>query len=97
MVICEDEAHLRPGIGEHYGSQHFAQRDIGMAAMALCCEEMCIRDSLNAIGAQKLSITAMPETGVALGRINDGRLSGYSFAAKGGSVGTCLLSTSRCV
>ncbi len=42
IVICEDEAHLRPGIGEHYGSQHFAQMDIGMAAMALCCEAASI-------------------------------------------------------
>lgn len=38
IVICEDEAHLKPGIGEHYGSQHFAQMDIGMASMALCYE-----------------------------------------------------------
>lgn len=38
IVICEDEAHLKPGVGEHYGSQHFAQMDIGMAAMALCYE-----------------------------------------------------------
>lgn len=36
IVICEDEAHLRPGVAEHYGSQKFAQMDIGMAAMALC-------------------------------------------------------------
>lgn len=27
-----------PGVGERYGSQHFAQMDIGMAAMALCYE-----------------------------------------------------------
>jgi len=38
IVICEDEAHLKPGVGEHYGSQHFAQMDIGMAAMELCYE-----------------------------------------------------------
>lgn len=38
IVICEDEAHLRPGVAEHYGAQHFAQMDIGMAAMALCYE-----------------------------------------------------------
>lgn len=38
VVICEDEAKLKPGVGEHYGSQHFAQMDIGMAAMALCYE-----------------------------------------------------------
>lgn len=42
IVICEDEAHLRPGVGEHYGSQHFAQMDIGMAAMALCYEATSI-------------------------------------------------------
>lgn len=38
IVICEDEAHLKPGVAEHYGAQHFAQMDIGMAAMALCYE-----------------------------------------------------------
>ena len=38
ILICETEAHLRPGVGERYGSQHFAQMDIGMAAMALCYE-----------------------------------------------------------
>lgn len=38
LIICEDEAHLKPGVGEHYGSQHFAQMDIGMMAMALCLE-----------------------------------------------------------
>lgn len=38
ILICEDEAHLMPGVGERYGSQHFAQMDIGMAAMALCYE-----------------------------------------------------------
>lgn len=42
IMICEEEAHLRPGIGEHYGSQHFAQMDIGMAAMALCYEATSI-------------------------------------------------------
>lgn len=38
IVICEDEAHLKPGAAEKYGAQHFAQMDIGMAAMALCYE-----------------------------------------------------------
>ncbi len=38
IIICENEAHLMPGVAEHYGSQHFAQMDIGMAAMALCYE-----------------------------------------------------------
>lgn len=38
LILCEEEAHLNPGVGEHYGSQHFAQMDIGMAAMALCLE-----------------------------------------------------------
>lgn len=38
IMICEEEAHLMPGVGEHYGTQHFAQMDIGMAAMALCYE-----------------------------------------------------------
>lgn len=38
IVICEEEAHLKPGAAEHYGSQRFAQMDIGMAAMALCYE-----------------------------------------------------------
>lgn len=38
IIICEDEAHLKPGIGERYGAQHFAKMDIGMAAMALCYE-----------------------------------------------------------
>ncbi len=38
LLICEDQAQLMPGVGEHYGSQHFAQMDIGMAAMALCLE-----------------------------------------------------------
>lgn len=42
IVICEDEAHLMPGVGEHYGTQHFAQMDIGMAAMALCYEATCM-------------------------------------------------------
>ena len=38
IVICEEKAQLKPGVAEHYGSQHFAQMDIGMAAMALCYE-----------------------------------------------------------
>ena len=38
ILICEEEAHLKPGVAEHYGSQHFAQMDIGMAAMGLCYE-----------------------------------------------------------
>lgn len=38
IMIVEEEAHLMPGVGERYGSQHFAQMDIGMAAMALCYE-----------------------------------------------------------
>lgn len=38
IVICEEEAHLKPGAAEHYGAQHFAQMDIGMAAIALCYE-----------------------------------------------------------
>lgn len=38
LVICEEEAHLKPGVAEHYGAQHFAQMDIGMAAMAVCYE-----------------------------------------------------------
>lgn len=36
IVICEDKAKLMPGVGERYGSQHFAQMDIGMSAMTLC-------------------------------------------------------------
>lgn len=38
IVICEEKAKLMPGVAEHYGSQHFAQMDIGMAAMAICYE-----------------------------------------------------------
>lgn len=38
IIICEEKAQLKPGVAEHYGSQHFAQMDIGMAAMALCYE-----------------------------------------------------------
>ena len=38
IMIVEEEAHLMPGVGERYGSQHFAQMDIGMAAMGLCYE-----------------------------------------------------------
>lgn len=42
ILICEEEAHLMPGVAKHYGSQHFAQMDIGMAAMALCYEAASI-------------------------------------------------------
>lgn len=42
ILICEEEAQLRPGVAEHYGSQHFAQMDIGMAAMAICYEATSI-------------------------------------------------------
>lgn len=42
IVICEEKAKLMPGVAEHYGSQHFAQMDIGMAAMALCYEASSI-------------------------------------------------------
>ncbi len=38
FIICEEKAKLQPGVAEHYGSQHFAQMDIGMAAMGLCYE-----------------------------------------------------------
>lgn len=39
ILLCEDEAHLMPGVAEHFGdTQYFAQMDIGMAAMALCYE-----------------------------------------------------------
>lgn len=38
IIICEEEGHLKPGVAEHYSSQHFAQMDIGMAAMGLCYE-----------------------------------------------------------
>lgn len=38
IVVCEEKATLMPGVAEHYGSQHFAQMDIGMACMALCYE-----------------------------------------------------------
>ena len=38
ILICEEKARLMPGVAEHYGSQHFAQMDIGMAAMGLCYE-----------------------------------------------------------
>lgn len=38
IVICEETAHLKPAVEAQYGSQHFAQMDIGMAAMSLCCE-----------------------------------------------------------
>lgn len=72
-------------------------------SMAACAGRLCGRCSfsrlvliggetahviLNALGARHLSIAAMPETGVALGRLEDGALKGRSFAAKGGSVGT---------
>lgn len=42
IVICEEKATLKPGVAEHYGSQHFAQMDIGMASMALCYEATCM-------------------------------------------------------
>lgn len=38
IVICEETAHLKPAVEAQYRSQHFAQMDIGMAAMSLCCE-----------------------------------------------------------
>lgn len=38
IIICEEKAQLKPGVAEHYGSQHFAQMDIGMASMGLCYE-----------------------------------------------------------
>ena len=38
ILICEEKAQYKPGVEEHYGPQHFAQMDIGMAAMSLCCE-----------------------------------------------------------
>ena len=38
ILICEEKARLMPGVAEHYGSQVFAQMDIGMAAMGLCYE-----------------------------------------------------------
>ena len=43
---------------------------------------------LRTLGITRLQILALPETGTALGRIDDGALRGKSFAAKGGSVGT---------
>ena len=36
ILICEEKARLKPGVGERYGSQYFSQMDIGMAAMGLC-------------------------------------------------------------
>lgn len=33
ILICEEKAQYKPGVEEHYGPQHFAQMDIGMAAM----------------------------------------------------------------
>ena len=74
-----------------------------LEAMAYCAETLCGHGGfnrlvmiggetshaiLNALDTRHLSITAMPETGVALGRLEDGALRGFSFAAKGGSVGT---------
>ena len=38
IVICEETAHLKPAVEAQYGSQHFAQMDIGMAAMGICYE-----------------------------------------------------------
>lgn len=50
ILICEEEAHLKPGVAEHYGSQHFAQMDIGMAAMGLCYEATVLGLSTCMIG-----------------------------------------------
>lgn len=36
IVICEEYANVMPGVKERYGTQRFAQMDIGMAAMGLC-------------------------------------------------------------
>ena len=38
ILICEEKAQYKPGVEEHYGPQHFAQMDIGMAAMGICYE-----------------------------------------------------------
>lgn len=38
IVISEEYADIRPLVKERYGSQRFAQMDIGMAAMTLCFE-----------------------------------------------------------
>lgn len=38
IVICEEYANVQPLVKERYGSQRFAQMDIGMAAMILCLE-----------------------------------------------------------
>lgn len=38
ILLCEEQAHLKPAVEARYGAQHFAQMDIGMAAMALCYE-----------------------------------------------------------
>ena len=42
IFICEEKAQLRPAIAKQYGSQYFAQMDIGMAAMSLCYEAASI-------------------------------------------------------
>ena len=57
IVICEDEAHLMPGVGERYGSQHFAQMDIGMAAMGLCYEATSMGLGTCMIGTQSAPCT----------------------------------------
>ena len=74
-----------------------------LEAMAACAELLCARcrfDRLFIIGGETsrsilealkvryLTVTAMPEQGIALGRLDTGVLCGRSFAAKGGSVGT---------
>lgn len=65
IVICEEKAKLMPGVAEHYGSQHFAQMDIGMAAMALCYEASSIGLGTCMIGTmnqEKLKISlGIPE------------------------------------
>lgn len=38
LMLCEDVAHYKPGVSEHYGEQHFAQMDIGMTVMGICYE-----------------------------------------------------------
>lgn len=42
LVICEEKARLKPAVEKQYGSQHFAQMDIGMAAMAICYEAVSL-------------------------------------------------------
>ena len=43
ILICEEKAQYKPGVEEHYGPQHFAQMDIGMAAMGICYEAASMR------------------------------------------------------